>query len=50
MTYCGAAGRPRSGQIVRYFDSLSPVPGAQPVAGLSAQSCTKIWSFPALLV
>lgn len=50
MTHCGAARRPSSVQIVRYFDSLSPVPGAQPVAGLSAESYTKNWSFPGLLV
>lgn len=50
MTYCGAAGPPCSVQIVRYFDSLFPVRGAQPVVGLSAESYTKNWSFPGLLV
>lgn len=50
MTYCGAARPPRSAQIVRYFDSLFPLRGAQPVVGLSAKSYTKIPSFPGLLI
>lgn len=50
LNYCGAAGPPISVQIVTYFDSLFPVRGAQPVVGLSAESFTKSWGFPGLLV
>lgn len=50
LTYCGAAGPPSSVQIVRYFDCLFPVRGAQPVVGLSAESYTKSWSFLGLLI
>lgn len=50
MNYCGAAGPPSSVQIVRYFVCLFPVRGAQPVVGLSAESYTKSWGFPGLLV
>lgn len=50
MTYCGAAKPTCSARIVTYFDSLFHVRGAQPVVGHSAESYTKSWSFPGLLV